>query len=214
MRDPAGCHPQGAERTSARPGTVLPDRSRRGRFARRHDRDPRVRHQRGALRHHARQCAGAQGGARRRRDHHDGHAGKEILGRLRPDASVRRRRGHAWHHLRAHDQAARYSRDDRGGRLFVRNRARRLPGDDSRHSNRHSRRAYRTAQCRAGARLQCLFQADIAGNAAVAAGIPRQRDRSGRTVEELQRDRQGMRRRRFHLDHQAGGPHQALAGPP
>ena len=75
-------------------------------------------------------------------------------------------------------------------------------------------RADRTAQCRAGARLQCLFEADIAGNAAAAAGIPWQRDRSGRTVEEFQRDRQGMRRWRFHLDHQAGGPHQALAGAP
>jgi D-lactate dehydrogenase (cytochrome) len=38
----------------------------------------------------------------RRRDHHDRHAGQEILGRLRPDASVRRRRRHARHHHRTH----------------------------------------------------------------------------------------------------------------
>ena len=143
-----------------------------------------------------------------------GTRAKEILGRLRPDASVRRRRRHARHHLRTHHQAARHPRDDRRRRLFVRNRARRLPGHDPCHPDRHSAGADRTAQRRAGPRLQCLFEADLAGDAAAAAGIPWQRDRGGRTVEELQRDRQGMRRRRFHLDHQAGGPHQALAGPP
>ena len=36
---------------------------------------------------------------------------------------------------------------------------------------------------------------DLAGNAAAAAGIPWQRDRSGRTVEEFRRDRQGVWRR-------------------
>ena len=99
LRDPARRHPQGAQRTSARPGIVLPDRSRRRRLARRHGLDAGVRHQRGALRHHARQRAGAESGARRRRDHHDRHAREKILGRLRPDASVRRRRRHARHHL-------------------------------------------------------------------------------------------------------------------
>ena len=57
--------------------------------------------------------------ARRRRDHHDRDAGEEILGRLRPDASVHRRRGHARHHLRAHHQIARHSRDDCGCGLLV-----------------------------------------------------------------------------------------------
>ena len=212
MRDPAGRDPQGAERTSARPGIVLPDRSRRRRFARRHGLDAGLRDQCGALRHHARQRAGAQSGARRRRDHHDRHAGEKISGRLRPDAPVRRRRRHARHHLRTHHQAARYPRDDRSRRLFVRNRARRLPGHDPGHPDRHSARADRTAQRRAGPRLQFLFEADLAGDAAAAAGIPWQRGRGGRAVEEFQRDRQGMRRRRFHLDHQARGPHQALAG--
>ena len=74
------------------------------------------------------------------------------------------------------------------------------------------RRAHRTAQRRAGPRLQFLFEAVVAGDAAAAAGISRQRDRGRRAVEEFQRDRQGMRRRRFHLDHQARGPHQTLAG--
>ena len=119
LRDRARRDPQGTERTSARPGRVLPDRSGRRRLARRHGLDPCVRHQCGALRHHARQRAGAEGRARRRRDHHDRHAREEILRRLRPHASVRRRRRHARHHQRAHHQAARHSRNDRGGVLFV-----------------------------------------------------------------------------------------------
>ncbi len=76
-------------------------------------------------------------------------------------------------------------------------RARRLPGYHSRHPDRHSRRAHRTAQRRAGARLQCLFEVDLAGDAAAAAGIPWQRQRRRRAIEEFQRDRQGMRRRRI-----------------
>ena len=45
-------------------------------------------------------------------------------------------------------------------RLFVRDRARRLPGHDSCRSRPASRGADRTAQRRAGPRLQCLFEAD------------------------------------------------------
>ena len=212
LRDPARHHPQGAERASARSGRVLPDRSRRRCLARRHGLDARVRYQCGALRHHARQRAGAEGGARRRRDHHHRHARQEILRRLRPDASVRRRRGHARHHQRTHDQAARHSRNHRRRGVFVRDRARRLPGHDPGDPDRHSGRAHRTAQRRAGARLQRLFEIVAAGDAAAAAGISRQRERGRRAVEEFPRDRQGMRWRRFHLDHAAGGSHQALAG--
>ena len=212
LRDPARRHPQGAQRAPARPGRVLPDRSRRRCLAGRHGLDPGLRHQRGALRHHARQRAGAQGGARRRRDHHHGHAGEEILGRLRPDASVRRRRGHARDHLRTDDQAARHPRNHRGGGLLVRNRARRLPGDDPGDPDRHSRGADRTAQCRAGQGLQFLFETVAAGDAAAAARVSRQRERGRRAIEKFQRDRQGMRRRRIHLDHAARGPHQTVAG--
>ena len=110
------------------------------------------------------------------------------------------------------DQAARHSRDHRGRGLLVRDRARRLPGHDSGDPDRHSGRAHRTAQRRTGAGLQFLFETVAAGDAAVAAGISRQRERGRRAIEEFQRDRQGMRRRRFHLDHEAGGSHQALAG--
>ena len=56
-----------AQRASARPGPVLPGRSRhRAVHHRRHVRDARLRHQRGALRHDPRERAGADGGAGRR----------------------------------------------------------------------------------------------------------------------------------------------------
>ena len=60
--------------------------------------------------------------------------------------------------------------------------------------------------------LQQLLEADAAGDAAAAAGIPRQRGGGRGAVEEFRRDRQGLRRRRVHLDHAARGPHQTLAG--
>ena len=53
------------------------------------------------------------------------------------------------------------------------------------HPDRHSAGADRTAQRRAGARLQRLFEADAAGDAAAAAGIPRQRGRGRRAVEAI-----------------------------
>ena len=56
LRGRAGRHPQGAERAPARPGPVLPHRSRRRRLPRRHGGDARFRHQCRALRDHARQC--------------------------------------------------------------------------------------------------------------------------------------------------------------
>ena len=104
LRGRAGRHPQAAQRASARPGPVLPDRSRRRRLARRHGGDARLRHQRGALRHDEGQRAGAQGGAGERRGDHDGAPRQEVLGRLRPDAAVRRLGGHARRHHR--DDAA------------------------------------------------------------------------------------------------------------
>ena len=64
LRDRARRHPQAAQRISARPGPVLPDRSGRRRLARRHGGDARVGHQCGALRHHEGQCAVAEGRAR------------------------------------------------------------------------------------------------------------------------------------------------------
>ena len=60
LRGRARHHPQAAQRASARPGPVLSDRSGRRRLARRHGGDALLRHQRGALRHHEGQRAGAR----------------------------------------------------------------------------------------------------------------------------------------------------------
>ncbi len=57
---------QAAERAHQAHGALLPDRPRRRRHARRHGGDARLGHQRGALRHDARERALAQGGAGRR----------------------------------------------------------------------------------------------------------------------------------------------------
>ena len=62
---------------------------------RRHGGDARLGHDRGALRDDAGERARADGGARRRPDHPHRHARAEIVGRLRPDAAVRRLRRHA-----------------------------------------------------------------------------------------------------------------------
>ncbi len=82
LRDRARRHAQAGQRISARPGAVLPDRSGRRRFARRHGGDARVGHERRALRHHEGQCAVAQSRARRRRGDDHGAAREEILRRL------------------------------------------------------------------------------------------------------------------------------------
>ena len=62
----AGVTAQAAQRGAARHRPVLPDRSGRRRQPRRHGGDPRLGHQRGALRHDARERAGPDGGDRRR----------------------------------------------------------------------------------------------------------------------------------------------------
>ena len=76
LRHRAWHHPQAAQRAPARPRPVLPDRSRRRCFARRHGLDARVRHQCGALRHHEGQRAGAQSGAGQRRSDVDRRGGR------------------------------------------------------------------------------------------------------------------------------------------
>ena len=99
---------------------VLPDRSRRRRLARRHGGDPRLGHQRGALRHHEGQRAGARRGHRRRRAFmRTGAAREEVLGRLRPHASVRRLRRHARHHHRDHAALYRHPGSDRRRRMCL-----------------------------------------------------------------------------------------------
>ena len=60
-RGPARRHAQAAQRIHPRHRSLLPDRSRGRRLAGRHGQHARLGHQRGALRHHARERAGAAG---------------------------------------------------------------------------------------------------------------------------------------------------------
>ena len=103
---------------------VLPDRSRRRRLARRHGGDALLRHQRGALRHHEGQCAGAQGRDGERRGDRHRAARQEDLGRLRPDAADGRLGRHARRHHRIDAQALRHSGSDlrRQSARFLRSR--------------------------------------------------------------------------------------------
>ncbi len=71
--------PQAAQRASARPGPVFPGRSRhRGLHAGRHVRDPRLRHQCGALRHDPRKRHGPDRGAGRRAGDPHRRAGAQV----------------------------------------------------------------------------------------------------------------------------------------
>ena len=119
----AGVTRNAAERPPARHRPVLSDRPGRGRLDRRHGGDAGERHQRGALRHHARERAGADRGHRRRPDREDRRAGAEVGGGLRPHAALRRLRGHARHHHRGAASPLRHPGGDLGGRLLVRRRS-------------------------------------------------------------------------------------------
>ena len=114
-----------AQCAAARHRLVLSDRSRRRRFDRRHDVDPRLGHDGGALRHHEGQCHGARGRAGRRPGDPHRPARAQIVRRLRSDSAVRRRRGHARRHHRGHAEAASAAGGDLGGGLQLRHPARR-----------------------------------------------------------------------------------------
>jgi hypothetical protein len=98
----AGRDAQAAQRRDPVHRPVLPHRPRRRCQHRRHGGHARQRHQRRALRHHARERAGAGGGHRARRGHPHRHARQEEQRRLRPHAPDGRQRGHAGRHHRNH----------------------------------------------------------------------------------------------------------------
>ena len=120
-------HAQAAERTHQAHRPVLPGRPGRRRDARRHGGDARLGHQRGALRHHARERAVAEGGARRRPHHPDLAPREEIRRGLRPDAPVRRLGRHARHHHRGDGAALPGAGSDVGGGLRLRHRSTAAP---------------------------------------------------------------------------------------
>ena len=93
-------------------------RSRRRRQHRRHGGDAGIRHDRRPLRHDARERAGVDGRAARWPRHQDRHAGAKVGGRLRPDAALRRIRGHARRHHGSHGSPASGARSGVGGGLL------------------------------------------------------------------------------------------------
>ena len=134
-RDRAGRrHAHAAQSRDQGFGAVLPDRPGRRRDARRHVGHARVGHQRRALRHDARERAGADGGHGQRRGDPHRHAGAQVERRLRPDAADGGQRGHAGRDHRGHAEAASAARERGRGHLLVRRRRRRRSTPSSRSS--------------------------------------------------------------------------------
>ena len=174
---------------SARPGAVLPGRSRhRAVHHRRHVRDARLRHQRGALRHDPRERAGPDRGAGRRPADPHRRARAQVRHRLRPDAAVHRLRGHAGRHHRNPVAPARHPRGDVVRHLPVPHAARRGGDGDRHHADGHSGRAHGTAGRGADGRLHRLFEAGGPGAAAQPVlRIPRHHRRGGRAGDSRRR---------------------------
>ena len=157
----------------------VPGRSRRRRDHRRHDRDARVGHDRGALRNDARERARAHRGAGRRQHHPDRHARAQVVGRLRPDPSVRRLRGNAWRDDRDHAAAAPSAGGCVGGGLLLRIDPGRRGDRDRDDSTRRPGRAHRAARRSAARCRQPVLEDVISGGADVVLRVP-QRQRTPR----------------------------------
>ena len=205
---------QRTQSASARHRPVLSDRSRRRCFARRHGRDPRLRHQCGPLRHDAGQCAGADDRAAGRQRLPHRHARAQILRRLRPHATDRWLRGYACRRHRDHAQARRHSRGDQRRRLSVSVHRGCLQCRDRNDPDRHSGRAHRADGRNSSPRLQCLLAARLARDAAPLSRIPRLGSGRARTVGALQRHCRRVRRRTVRLGYSGRRSFQALARAP
>ncbi len=107
-------------------GPLLSDRSGRQCDDRRHGVDARVGHQRGSLRHDARERARPHRRHGRRPDHPHRQPRAQVERGLRPHAAVRRLGRHARHHHRGPAAAVRHSGSDLRGRVPV-SRSRRAP---------------------------------------------------------------------------------------
>ncbi len=202
-----------AERGAARHRAVLSHRPRRRRLDRRHDRHARLGHLRRALRHDARVGAGARGRSGRRAGDPHRHAGAEILGRLRPDAALRRLGGDAGDHHRDHAAALRPARGGGGGDLH-------LPDDGGcgQHGDRDDPdgRADRPD----GVRRRAVDQGRqrvrqlLDGRAADAVhGVSWHRGRRRRAVRDGARDRVRPQRLGVRVDDQGRGPQPAVVRP-
>ena len=150
-----------AQPASARPGPVLPRRSRhRGLHHRRHVCDAGERHQRGALRHHPRAGARPHRGAGRWAGDPHRRPRAQIRQWLRPHPADDRLRGHPWASSRKSSCGCTASPrpPPPPSRLPVRPTRRRRGHGDRDPAGRHSRRPDGTARRRADGRLHRLFE--------------------------------------------------------
>ncbi len=157
----AGGNAQAAQRLFARHRPVLSHRSGGGCLHRRHGGNARLGHQRGALRHHARERREPESGARQRRGGAHRQPRQEVVCRLRSHPPVRRLGRHAWRHHRDHPQAARHPAVDRRRGVPVSQRRGGLQRGNRHHPDGYSGGAHRTGRRGAGEGLQRLFQALI-----------------------------------------------------
>ena len=198
---------QAAERVHQAHRPFLPGRPGRRRDARRHGGDARLGHQRRALRHDARERAVAEGGARRRPRHPD-LAPREEVGRgLRPDAPVRRLRGHARHHHRGDGAPLPGAGGDVGRGVRLRLGRRLHQHRDPDHPVRHPDRALRHRLREDGGRHQQVQEDRLPRRAHGVLRIPRLEGIGRRAGGGGAGDRQGARRHGFRLGHQARGAH-------
>ena len=153
--------PDPGQRRDPSHGPVLPDRPGCRRLDRRHVRHPGQRHQRGPLRHDARERARPHRRHGERRGHPHRHAGTQVVGRLRPDPTDGRQRRHARRHDRDHAARLSAARGDVGRHLHLPLDRRGGADDDPDHPDGHPDRPLRAARpvCGAGGeppRRSCL----------------------------------------------------------
>ncbi|CAA9284251.1 MAG: D-Lactate dehydrogenase, cytochrome c-dependent, partial [uncultured Acetobacteraceae bacterium] len=215
LPDRTGRHAAPAERFPARPGPVLPGRSRQPLHHRRHVRHACFRHQRRALRDHPGERAGPSGGARGRARDRDRRAGAEGRQRLRSDPADDRFRGHARRHHARQAAVARHPGSD-----VVRG----VPvpgsqvggGDGDRHvAIRHPRGPDGIAGRRHDGGLRPLFEAGglQAGDHAFP-GVPRQPRRRGGAGRVGGGHRRRERRRGLRLGDRRGRAQPLVEGAP
>ena len=186
---------QAAERAHQAHRPLLPGRPRRRRHARRHGGDARLGHERGALRHDARERAVAQSGPRRRPDHQDLAPRAKIRRRLRPHAPLRRLGGHARHHHRGDGAAVPGAGGDVRRGVRVQGHRRRGEHRDPDPPGRHPDRAQRDALRAHHERDQRAQQDQLPRAADAVPRIPRHRSGRQEQAEAVQAIARGARRR-------------------
>ncbi len=169
---------RGAQPSPARHRPVLPDRPGRQCEPRRHGGDAGVGHQRGALRHDARERHLADGGDGRRAGADHGDEGTQVFGRLRPDTAPDRLGRHARRDHLADGEALRHPAGDRRRGVPVPEPGIGLPGGDRDDPDGRAGGAHRAHQRARHALAQPVRQARLSGRAVPVPGVPRHRRRA------------------------------------